>query len=168
VSLILLLIPAFLAALFDLTVASAFRLFGAQPSITVALLAAWAVLRRREEAMLMAPAAGLVLGLLGNEPLGASMLGLAPVVLLASMRNPEVTEGRIYIAVAVALGGAAAYVLIVAVITSIAGKFAPEPQALLRQMAGTALLTAPMTAMVYFPLARIAWQPHLRGDFRRY
>jgi len=90
------------------------------------------------------------------------------VVLLASMRNPDVTEGRFYIAVAVALGGAAAYVLIVAVITSIAGRIAPEPLALLRQMAGTAVLTAPVTAVVYFPLARIAWQPHLRGDFRRY
>lgn len=167
-SLILLLIPAVVVALLDLTVASALRVFDAQPSISVALLAAWAVLRRREEAMVMAPAAGLVLGLLGNEPLGASMLGLAPVVLLASMRNPEVTEGRFYITVAVALAGAAAYVLTVAVITSIAGKLAPAPLALIRQMAGTALLTALVTAVVYFPLARIAWQPHLRGDFRRY
>lgn len=167
-SLILLLIPAFLAALLDLTAVPAFRFFGAHPSLSVAIIAVWAVLRRREEAMVMAPAAGLTLGLLGNEPLGASILGLAPVVLLAAMRNPEMTEGRFSIAIGVALAGAAVYVFMVAVLTAIAGKLAPEPLPLLRQMAGTALLTAPLTAMLYLPLVRIAWQPHLHGDFRRY
>jgi rod shape-determining protein MreD len=168
VSLLLLLVPAFCAALLDLTVSPAIHVFGAHPSVCVAVLAAWAVLRRREEAMLLVPAMGLLLGLLGNEPLGASILGLAPVVLLASMRNPEARDGRFAATLGVAAFGAMAYVLVLAVTVSIQGKVAPAPLSVLWQTAATAALTAAVLPLVYLPLARVAWQPHLHGDFRRY
>lgn len=167
-SLVLLLLPAVLTALLDLTTAPTIRLFGAHPSLCVALLSVWAVLRRREEAMVLAPVMGLTLGLLGNEPLGVSVIGLAPVVLLAARRNPEIAEGRFVTALGIAALGAAVYTLVLAVAVSVQGKVAPSPSALLRGLAGTVVLTAAVAALVYLPLMRVAWQPHVRGDFRRY
>ena len=164
----LLLVAGAMAALLDLTVTPGIRALGGHPSVCVALVAVWAVLRRREEAMVLAPATGLMLGLLGNEPLGASIVGLAPAVLLASRRDPDVTEGRFVAALGIAAVSAAAYVAVVALAGAATGGGIPSPAETLRAMAGTAVLTAPIAALVYWPVARAAWQPRVRGQFRRY
>lgn len=164
----MLLLAALAAALTDLTVTPSFRAFGGHASLSVALVAVWAVLRRPDEAMLLAPAAGLLLGLLGNEPLGASVLALAPAVLLASLRNPASTEGRFTAAMAIAFAAAAAYVVVVTLTEAAVSRSAPAPRDTLRAMVGSAVLTASLAVLLYWPVARAAWQPRVRGRFRRY
>lgn len=167
-SLLLLLIPGAAAVLLDLTLSPALRILGAHPSFSVALVATWAVLRRREETMVLAPATGLLLGLLGNEPLGASVLALTPVVMLGWLRDPAETGGRFAATLGVAAVGAAAYVAVVALAAALTGRALPAPAAAAQAMAGAALLTVPPAAVLYWPLARAAWQPRVRGEFRRY
>ncbi|MBI2761739.1 MAG: hypothetical protein HYX51_09985 [Chloroflexi bacterium] len=167
-SLLLLLIPAAAAALLDLTLFANIRLLGAHPLLSVALVSVWAVLRRREEAMVLAPAAGLLLGLFGNEPLGASVLGLAPLVLMAAMRDPSTPDGRLSMCVWVAFAGAALYVALVTIVDSIVNRTAPGLAPTVRQMGAAAVLTAVLSAVLYLPLIRTAWQPRVPGHFRRY
>jgi rod shape-determining protein MreD len=168
VSLLVPALTALLAALLDLTAASRLSLFGGHPSVCVAVVAAWTVLRRRRAAMTLAPLAGIALGLLGNEPLGASVLGLAPVVLLGQLRDRDRPEGRLRATVGLALAGAAAYVLIVALVEAAVFRMVPPVVAVARAGAGAAVLTAALTAVLYWPLARSAWMPHVPGQFRRY
>jgi hypothetical protein len=168
VSLLLLLLPAASAAMLDLSLFANIRLLGSHPLLSVALVSVWAVLRRREEAMVLAPATGLFLGLFGSEPLGASVLGLMPLVLLAAMRDPSVPEGRFSMCVWVALAGAALYVALVTVADSAVNRAAPALLPTLRQMGGAGVLTAVLAAVVYLPLIRTAWQPRVPGHFRRY
>jgi rod shape-determining protein MreD len=168
VSLLLLLIPSAIAALLDLTVFTNIRIGGTHPSLSVALVAVWAVLRRRDEAMVLAPATGLFLGLLGDEPLGAAILGLSFAVVLAGMRDPDMTEGRFFATGAVTAAAAAAYTLIIALTEAVVGRSLPGPDLIWKQVLGSALLTLPLAAVLYLPLARAAWQPREPGTFRRF
>lgn len=166
-SALLVLLTALLVALLDLTLLPSMRVFDAHPSAAVATVAVWSVLRRREEAMLLAPAAGLMLGLLGNEPLGASILGLAPTVLFATRRDPAAPDGRFTAVVRAACLGTVAYTLTLAVLLAVLRDVPLAPLALARQMVVTAALTALLAGMLYWPVARVAWQAHLPGRFRR-
>lgn len=167
-SLLALLIPAVMAVLLDLTLAPDLRLFGAHPSFSVALIAVWAIVRRRDEVVVMAPAVGLLLGILGNEPLGASVLGLTPVVLLAWPRHPESSKGRFSALLVTAFLGAAAYVLIVMLITALAARELPGPGDTIRIMGVAALLTTVFACMLYWPLARTSTNTRARGEFHRF
>jgi rod shape-determining protein MreD len=164
----LLLLPALAAVLLDLTLAPSLRLFEAQVSFCVAMVAVWGVLRRREETLLLAPLAGLLLGLLGNEPLGTSVLALIPVAALSTRRDPDQPEGRYSAAILAAFMGAAGYVLCVLLIEAAVGRFIPDPLVVLRVTAGGALLTTVLAAVLYWPLVGAAWQPRAPGQFRRY
>ncbi len=161
------LLTALLVALLDLTLLPSMRLLGAHPSGAVAAVAVWSVLRRREEAMLLAPTTGLFLGLLGNEPLGASVLGLAPTVLLATRRDPAASGGRLAATLWAACTGTAAYTVTLAVLLALLRGVPLAPLAVARQMAVGGVLTALLAGVLYWPVARVAWQVHLPGRFRR-
>jgi hypothetical protein len=84
------------------------------------------------------------------------------------MRDPDMTEGRFVAAGVVTAATAAAYTLVIALAEAMVGRFAPAPGILWKQMLGSALLTLPLAAVLYLPLARAAWQPREPGSFRRY
>jgi hypothetical protein len=161
------LVAAGCIALLDLALFANVRVFDSHPSGAVAAVAVWCVLRRRDEAMLLAPAAGLFLGLLGNEPLGASVLGLAPTVLLAVRRAPPAADGRFLTTLEAAAAGSALYSLTLAVLVALLRQVPLAPVALARQMITSGLLTALVAAVLYWPMAHVAWQARLPGRFQR-
>ncbi len=167
-SLLALLIPALIAAVLDLTVGSQLDLFGGRPAFAVAVVAVWAVLRRRDEALVLAPLTGLLLGLLGNEPLGASVIGLAPVVLIAGLRDPSAVEGRFAMTLIAAAAGAALYTLVVAIANAAVVRVGLAPLATLRAALAGAVFTTPVAGLLYFPMTRVAWRERMPGQFRRY
>ena len=166
--LVFLFVTAAVAVLLDLTLGPGLRALGAHPSFTVALVTVWAVLRRRQEAMVLAPAAGLLLGLLGTQPLGVAVLALALVVLLASLRDANGSEGRFRATLVIAAAGSAAYAVLIVIATLLAGQRLPAADVITRAIGGAVLLTTPLAAVLYWPVARAAWQPRIRGQFRRY
>lgn len=166
-SLLLLAVPALVVALADLTVAPSLRLFGASPSLSVALLAVWSVVRRREEAMAMTPLIGLALGLLGSGALGVAALALTPVILLASLRNPELPEGRLPATLMVAFAGALGYAIIMSAASALGSRVLLSPLSVAGRTLAAAVFTALLAGVIYCPLARFAWQPRTRGAFRR-
>jgi rod shape-determining protein MreD len=167
VSLVALFFPAAAAALLDLTLGAAIVVLGGHPSFSVAVVAVWAALRPREEAMVIAPVAGLLLGLLGHEPLGASMVALAPVVLLGCLRDPASVQRRLAAALGTACAGGAAYVAVVALIEGMALHALPPASVTLGAMAGTALASTVLALVLYWPVGRFAWRPATWGDVRR-
>ncbi len=167
-SLLALLIPALMAAILDLALASQLELFGGRPIISVAVVAVWTVLRRREEAMVLAPVTGLLLGLLGSEPLGASVLGLIPVVLIAGLRDPSAAEGRFVMTLIAAAAGAGLYVLVVALTNAGVARVALAPLATIRAALAAVVFTTPVAGLLYFPMTRVAWRERMPGQFRRY
>lgn len=167
-SVLLLLLTAAMAALLDLTFSPGLPVLGGHPSFCVALLAVWIVTRPRHEAMIMAPAAGLLLGLLGNEPLGASVLGLIPVVLLGMGRDPDGERPRLTVTLTLALMGGAAYTAIIALVGAVAAERVPPALVTLEAMIGTALGSALPALMLYWLPAWTARQPSAHGEMPRF
>lgn len=116
-----LLVIAF-AALAQAAVLPSFSIFGVQPNLVLALLVAWLIVRPRREGLLLVPAAGLMVGLLDGEPLGLAMLALAPLIVLAEVRDLRLVESDLLPAVGVAAVGTLVYEAIVLLTLAMTGE----------------------------------------------
>ncbi len=164
----LLIALAVAAVLVDVAFAPGATLFGARPELTLVLIALWAALRPQSEVMLLAPTAGLALGLLGNEPLGASVLAFAPIVLAGGSRGDTSTERRFVFSIGLVAAGTPVYVLALAVLSRILGDPSPFGLGALPTLATLMLLNAVLAAVLYWPLARLTGDPAARTELRRY
>ncbi len=86
------------AVVAQVSILPAFSIFGAQPNLVLVLLVAWMTVRGPREALLLIPAAGFVQGLLDSQPLGLVMLALAPLVLMADVRELRLVESHLLLA----------------------------------------------------------------------
>jgi rod shape-determining protein MreD len=167
-STVLLLALAFASVLVDVAAAPGAELFGVRAQFTLVLVALWSVLRPPAEVMLLAPAAGLLLGLLGNEPLGVSVLALAPVVLLGLSTNSRSTERRVFSSIVLVVAGTLAYALVHAVLGGIAGGPFPLELGSVRVLLTLCLVNTLLAAVLYWPLARLPGDVSARDEIRRY
>lgn len=84
-------------------------LFGARADLVLILAASWAVVRSCEEAMVAAPPAALLVGLLGAGPMGVPLLGLlAPLALALALRSSNPNPKLASVCIVVALSTLAA------------------------------------------------------------
>ena len=84
--------PIAFAAAFFLAVLQAsampyVKVLGVTPDLVLIFAACWAMVRGQGEAMVVVPLAGLLRDLSSSDPLGTSVLALAPIVLLAAARE---------------------------------------------------------------------------------
>ena len=159
---------AFLAVLLDVSLAPGATFLGGRPSLVLVLVGLWAALRPEAEVMVLAPVAGLLLGLLGNEPLGASVLALAPIVLLGLSQRPRATERRFLFSVLLVVTGTLAYALVYTLVARLWHAPAPFSLGAVREVTLVALLNGVLAAVLYWPLARTAPTAPVRNDLRRY
>ncbi len=103
------LVAVLFAALAQAAVMPSFSIFGAQPSLVIVLLVAWMSIRGQREALFLIPAAGFVLGLLDGEPLGLTMLALAPLVLMTEVREWRRVESDLVPALVLTVAGTLVY-----------------------------------------------------------
>ncbi len=164
----LLIALAVAAVLVDVAFAPGATLFGVRPELTLVLIALWAALRPQPEVMLLAPAAGLTLGLLGNEPLGASVLAFAPIVLAGGSRNGASTERRFVFSIGLVAASTLVYAPALAAASWLLGDPVPLGSGALRTVATVMLLNAALAAVLYWPLARLSGDPAARNELRRY
>jgi rod shape-determining protein MreD len=159
---------AFVAVLLDVSMAPGAAVFGVRPSLVVVLVGLWAALRPDVEVMVLAPTAGVLLGLLGNEPLGVSVLALTPIVLLGLSQSPRTSERRFLFAIVLVITGSLAYVFVYTLAARLQGAPAPVGLGVLRVVILAALLNGLLAAVLYWPLARTAPTAPVRSDLRRY
>ncbi|MGE0543156.1 MAG: rod shape-determining protein MreD [Dehalococcoidia bacterium] len=159
---------AFAAVLVDVAAAPGATVFAVRPQLTLVLIALWSVLRPSAEVMLLAPAAGIMLGLLGNEALGVSVLALAPIVVLGISSTGRSTERRIFTSIGLVVAGTLAYALIHAILNSVLGRPFPLEFGSLRMLVILCVVNAALAAMLYWPLARLPSDTSMRDEIRRY
>jgi rod shape-determining protein MreD len=167
VSTVLLLLLALAAVLADIAVAPGGEAFGARAQVTLVVVALWAALRPEAETMLLLPVAGVLLGLLGNEPLGVSVLALAPIVLLSNRGERRSTERRLPYTIGLVVAGTLAYAAIWSVATAILGEGVPFGLGSLRVLLAVAILNCLLAALLYWPLAKLTGDPRPRNELRR-
>lgn len=160
-------LPAFGAVLLDLSFAPGATVLGARPSVTLVTVCLWAALRPQTEAMFLAPAAGLLLGLLGNEPLGVSILAFAPLVVLGSLQRGGPVERRLLFSVALAAAGTLVYIVAFTVLARVAGSPASLSLSALPVIAATTALNCALAALLFWPLILTVDGKPIRNDLVR-
>jgi rod shape-determining protein MreD len=167
-STILLLLLAFACVLLEIAFAPGATLFGGRAQLTLVVIALWAALRPADETMLLALTAGLLLGLLGNEPLGLSVLAFAPIVALGVMNEERSTEGRLVRTIGLVAIGTLVYAVADLVVSRLAGRTIPLAVGTLQAVLVVAVLNLGLAAMLYWPLSRMTADPSARAELRRY
>lgn len=97
------------AALAQTSIMPAFSIVGAHPNVVVVLLVVWTSIRGRRETLLLIPVAGFALGLLDSQPLGLAMLALAPLILMADLRELRLVESELFLAIVLTVLATLAY-----------------------------------------------------------
>jgi rod shape-determining protein MreD len=88
-----------LVALMEVSVLPMFRLYGLQPNLMLVLLIGWLIVRGGNEAFILAPIGGVLLGLVDGAPTGTALIGLAPLAFLQELRGSQLREGGLIAAV---------------------------------------------------------------------
>ena len=65
----------------------AFELLGVAPNLLLVTLCCWAVVRDREEALLLVPLAGIWVGLLSHQGMAESVAAYVPLIVVAGLRD---------------------------------------------------------------------------------
>jgi len=92
-----------LVALTEVSVLPMFRVYGLQPNLMLVLLIAWLIVRGANEAFILAPIGGVLLGLVDGAPTGTALIGLAPLAFLQELRGSQLREGGLIAAIAFAI-----------------------------------------------------------------
>ena len=153
------------AALFCLSVLGAsalpyLKVLGATPNLVLILAACWACLRGQGEAMVVVPLAGLLLDLTSSDPLGTSMLALAPIVPLAAAREFRLMESDFVPALGVVAGATVAYHSVRMGVLAATGQEVAWLDALAVVVLPAAIVNSLFAIIVYLP---VRW---LSGDLR--
>ena len=82
-----------LVALMEVSVLPMFRVYGLQPNLMLVLLVAWLIARGANEAFILAPLGGILLGFVDGAPAGTALIGLAPLAFLQDLRGSQLGEG---------------------------------------------------------------------------
>ncbi|HEX5369293.1 MAG TPA: rod shape-determining protein MreD [Dehalococcoidia bacterium] len=90
----------FLFALAEASVMPMFRVHDLQPNLVLILLVVWLVVRGQDEAYVLIPIGGVIIGLVDGAPMGTALLGLAPIALLQELRGAQLTERGFVVAIA--------------------------------------------------------------------
>lgn len=128
------------------------RILGVTPDLVLIFVACWAMLRGQAESMVVIPLAGFLRDLMTSDPLGASVLALAPIVLLASLREVKIVETDFVPTLVVVVLGSLAYGIIALTVLLATGQTVPWSDALLRAILPAAVVNALFTPIIYLPV----------------
>src|SRR5262245_5764229 len=123
---------AWFLAVVNSSVMSYVTVLGVHPDLLVIFAACWATRRGVDEALVVAPMAGLLHDLSTSDPLGTSMLALMPVVGLAGFVRLRAVDSQFVPAVVVVAAGSLAYSLISISVLASTGQSIAWVDALLR------------------------------------
>jgi len=147
--------------------APSFTYLTVHADLVVVWLGCWAVIRGRNEVMVLIPVAGIGLGLLGREPLGTSLLALMPIAALAALYEMRPIRARFLTTIAIVFAASLLYTCIHALAGFAGGEPLGQPLDVVRVAPRAAVLDAMVAAVWYWPL-RVLFSRRARGgEFRR-
>ena len=151
------LIAAVLAVL-HVSVMQYVDVLGVTPDLVLIFAASWAVVRRKQEAAVIVPLTGFLKDLVTSDPLGTSVLALAPIVLLAAATRLRAVDTEFVPTVLVIVSGSLAYGIISMTVLAITGQTVVWDQAVVRTLLPACLVNALFTPLIYLPLHTFSGQ----------
>jgi len=145
-------IAAFAIAVVYASALPYWRILGVTPDLVLIFVACWAMLRGQDEAMVVVPLAGFLRDLMTSDPLGTSVLALAPIVLLATLREFKIVETDFVPTVVVVVAGSLAYGVIALAVLAATGQTVPWSDAIIRAVLPAVIVNGLFTPIIYLPL----------------
>ena len=146
------LIAWFLAVL-DVSAMPYMKVLGVTPDLVLILAACWAVLRPQDEAMIAVPIAGLMHDLTNGDPLGASILGFAPLLVLATAAHIRAVDTQFIPALIVVAAGTLTWGAIRMSVLAVTGQEVQWFDATLRVVIPLAIVNTLFMPLIYMPLS---------------
>jgi rod shape-determining protein MreD len=147
-----------LLAVLQVSVMQYVQVLGVAPDLVLILAASWAVVRGQQEATVVVPLAGFLKDLVTSDPLGTSVLGLAPIVLFAAAIRLRAVDTEFIPTVAVVALGSLTYGIISMTVLAITGQTVIWDQAVTRVLLPACLVNALFTPLVYLPVHAFSGQ----------
>jgi rod shape-determining protein MreD len=145
----------------------AVSLLGVHADLVVVWLGCWAAIRGKEELMVLIPVAGIGLGLLGREPLGASLLALMPLAGLAALTELRIVRTGFTTALFVVFFGALCFTVVHAVAGLAGGEGTRSIVSSVRIAPRAAVLDSLTCLIWYWPMRLVFKRRTYAGQFRR-
>jgi rod shape-determining protein MreD len=154
-------VAAWLLAVLHSSALTYVKVLGVTPDLLLIFAASWAIVRGQEEAFVVVPMAGILRDLTTSDPLGTSVLGLGPIVLLAAAARLRSVETEFLPTVGVVAAGSLAYIIISMVVLAATGDGIPWGQGILRVLIPAVIVNSLFTPIVYLPVHWLS--PHPTG-----
>lgn len=145
-------VAAFFLAVIQASALPYWRVLDVSPDFILILAACWAMLRGQKEAMVVVPLAGALRDLVTSDPLGTSVLALAPIVLLAALRDIKIVDTDFIPTLVVVVLGSLAYGLISMAVLAATGQEVSWLAALRVAVLPSVIVNALFTPIVYLPI----------------
>ncbi|MDO8615557.1 MAG: rod shape-determining protein MreD [Dehalococcoidia bacterium] len=137
------------------------QVLGVTPDLVLIFAVCWAMVRGQDEALFVVPLAGFLRDLNTSDPLGTSVLAMAPVVLLAAAIRLRALDTEFVPTIAVVAGGSLAYGVISMMVLAATGQDIQWLDALLTVTLPGMLVNALFTPILYLP---VHWLGHRRRE----
>ena len=141
---------------------------GVSPDLVLIFAVCWAIVRGHDEAMIVIPICAVMQDLTTSDPVGTSLLGLAPIVPLAIAVRLRAIESDFLPAVATVMGASACYGVISMMVLGATGQEIAVSYALFRVVLPAIVINALFTPLIFLPMHWISPPPPawLRGSTR--
>lgn len=144
---------AWFLAVLDVSALPYIKILGVTPDLLLVFAASYAVLRPQDEAMIAVPLAGLMHDLTSGDPLGASILGFAPLVVLAAVVQIRAVETQLIPALIVVAVGTLLWGAIRMPVLAVTGQEVQWLDAALRVVVPLAVVNTLFLPLVHIPLS---------------
>ncbi len=128
------------------------QVLGVTPNLILIFAASWAMIRGQDEALVVVPMAGFLRDVTTSDPLGTSVLAMAPIILLATTVQLRAMDTDFVPTVIVVAAGSLAYGIISMTVLAATGQKVPWTDALLRVVLPAVVVNALFTPIVYLPV----------------
>jgi rod shape-determining protein MreD len=144
---------AWFLAMLNVSALPYLKVLGVTPDPVLIFAACYAVLRTQDEAMIVVPLAGLLRDLTAGDPLGASMLGFAPLVVLAGVIHIRAVETQFIPALAVVATGTLVWGAIRLPVLNVTGQEVQWWDAWVRVIIPMAAVNTLFMPLIYMPVS---------------
>jgi rod shape-determining protein MreD len=123
------------------------------PDLVLIYAASFAVLRKQSESIIVVPFCGLFHDLATSDPIGTSILGFAPLVILASVLQFPAMDSRFIPAAAIVAAGTVIHGAITIVVLALTGQEIALWYSVSRVVLPLTVVNTLFAAVVYLPLS---------------
>jgi rod shape-determining protein MreD len=144
---------AWFLAVLDVSAMPYIHPLGVSPDLVLIFAVVWAVTRGEDEALIIVPMIGLIQDLTTSDPIGTSVLGLAPAVPIALALRMRALESQFLPTIGAVMATSACYGVISTSVLWVTGQDIAFFHAIFRVIVPSIIINALFAPIIYMPMS---------------